>query len=242
MTEFSHFLGGLEPSIHEFGSVAIFIILMLESFGLPLPGESLLIMAAILAGRGEISFSALLLSAWGGAVAGDNIGYLIGRILGHKLLQRYGRKMGLKPDRLRQAEAIFARYGPIAVGFARFFNILRQLNGVVAGALEMHWLRFLVFNALGGARPMSAPKRPKRSKANSGACCVDRNAAEGVKNDGSRPKKRRPIKVAAPVASATGRKVRALNSGSINSIANMTPPIGVLNVAAIPAHRRQRRA
>jgi membrane protein DedA with SNARE-associated domain len=151
MTEFSHFLGSLEPWIHEFGSVAIFIILMLESFGLPLPGESLLIMAAILAGRGEISFSALLLSAWGGAVAGDNIGYLIGRILGHKLLQRYGRKMGLKPDRLRQAEAIFARYGPIAVGFARFFNILRQLNGVVAGALEMHWLRFLVFNALGGA-------------------------------------------------------------------------------------------
>ena len=143
MTEFSHLLGSLEPWIHEYGSVAIFLILTLESFGVPLPGESLLIVAAILAGRGEISFPVLLLSAWGGAVTGDNIGYLIGRILGHKLLRRYGGKIGLKPDRLRQVEAVFARYGPITVGFARFFNILRQLNGVVAGALEMHWLRFL---------------------------------------------------------------------------------------------------
>ena len=151
MTQFSHILGSLEPWIHEYGSVAIFLILTFESFGVPLPGESLLIVAAILAGRGEISFPVLLLAAWGGAVAGDNIGYLIGRTLGHKLLWRYGEKIGLKRERLRQVEAVFARYGPITVGFARFVNVLRQLNGIVAGALEMHWLRFLIFNALGGA-------------------------------------------------------------------------------------------
>ncbi|HEY5505479.1 MAG TPA: DedA family protein, partial [Sedimentisphaerales bacterium] len=151
MTEFSHILGLLEPWVHEYGAVAIFLILTLESFGVPLPGESLLIVAAILAGRGEISFPALLVSAWIGAVTGDNIGYLIGRKLGHKALLRFGGMVGLTADRLRKMEAIFVRYGALTVAFARFFNILRQLNGVVAGSLEMDWRRFLVFNALGGA-------------------------------------------------------------------------------------------
>ncbi len=151
MTEFSQVLGTLEPWVHEYGAAAIFLILTLESFGAPLPGESLLIVAAILAGRGELSFPALLCSAWAGAVTGDNIGYLIGRRLGHRLLWRFGGMVGLKSDRLRKVEAIFARYGPLTVGFARFFSVLRQLNGVVAGSLEMDWWRFLVFNALGGA-------------------------------------------------------------------------------------------
>lgn len=139
------------PWLHAYGSAAVFVILLFESLGLPLPGESLLIVAAILAGRGDISFPVLVLSAWAGAVAGDNIGYLIGRTLGHTLLQRYGRKVGIKPERLQKVEAAFARYGAVTVGAARFFNILRQLNGVVAGSLEMHWLKFLFFNALGGA-------------------------------------------------------------------------------------------
>ena len=151
MTEINHILGAMTPWLHAYGSAAVFVILLFESLGLPLPGESLLIVAAVLAGRGDISFPVLLLSAWGGAVAGDNIGYLIGRTLGHTLLRRYGRKIGIKPESLQKAEAVFARYGAIAVGVARFVEILRQLNGVVAGALEMHWLKFLFFNALGGA-------------------------------------------------------------------------------------------
>lgn len=151
MSELHHILGAVDPWLHAYGSAAVFVILLLESLGLPLPGESLLIVAAILAGRGDISFPVLLLSAWGGAVAGDNIGYLIGRTLGHTLLHRYGRKIGLKPERLQKVEAAFARYGAVTVGAARFFNILRQLNGLVAGSLEMHWLKFLFFNALGGA-------------------------------------------------------------------------------------------
>jgi membrane protein DedA with SNARE-associated domain len=151
MTEFNHILGAMAPWIQTYGSAAVFVILTFESLGFPLPGESLLVVAAILAGRGEISFPVLLLSAWGSAVIGDNIGYLIGRTLGHTLLRRYGGKVGIKPESLRKVETVFARYGAVAVGFARFVNILRQLNGVVAGALEMHWLKFLFFNALGGA-------------------------------------------------------------------------------------------
>ena len=151
MTELNHIVGVMAPWLHAYGSAAVFVILLFESLGLPLPGESLLVVAAILAGRGDISFPVLLLSAWGGAVAGDNVGYVIGRTLGSALLHRYGRKVGIKPESLQKVEAAFARYGAVAVGVARFINILRQLNGVVAGALEMHWLKFLVFNALGGA-------------------------------------------------------------------------------------------
>ena len=151
MTIFNHAFADLQPWVQHYGAAVIFLILTLESLGLPLPGETLLIAGAILAGRGEIALPVLFLSAWGGAVIGDNIGYLIGRLLGHKLLWRYGEKVWLKPDRLRKVEAAFARYGPATVGFARFVNVLRQLNGLVAGTLEMHWWSFLLFNALGGA-------------------------------------------------------------------------------------------
>jgi membrane protein DedA with SNARE-associated domain len=151
MTEFTHLLGMLEPWVRDYGVAAVFLILMFESFGMPLPGESLLIVASILAGRGDISYLALFLSAWAGAVVGDSIGYLIGRKLGGELLRHYGGKVGLTTERLARVEVAFARYGPVAVGFARFFNVLRQLNGIVAGSLEMPWRRFLMFNALGGA-------------------------------------------------------------------------------------------
>jgi membrane protein DedA with SNARE-associated domain len=149
--EFDHLFAMLEHWIHEYGAGAVFLILTLESFGAPLPGESLLIVAAVLAGRGDISFLSLLISAWAGAVIGDNIGYVIGRKLGHGLISRFGGKIGLTPERLGKVEAVFARYGPATVCFARFFNVLRQLNGIVAGTLEMDWRQFLAFNALGGA-------------------------------------------------------------------------------------------
>ncbi len=97
-----------------------------------------------------------MLAAWAGAVLGDNIGYLIGRRLGRAIVLRYGEKIGINADRLNRVEAVFARYGPVTVAFARFVNILRQLNGVVAGMLKMEWKRFLFFNALGGALWVSA--------------------------------------------------------------------------------------
>ena len=151
MEEFGHMLGLIESLIHHYGVVAVLIILTLESLGLPLPGESLLIVAAFLAGRGELSLPSLMFSAWGGSVIGDNIGYLIGKKLGRGLLRVYGGKIGLNVERLQKVEAAFARYGPLTVGFARFFNVLRQLNGVVAGSLRMDWRWFLFFNGLGGA-------------------------------------------------------------------------------------------
>lgn len=151
MVDFRHELGALEPWLHHYGVAAVFVILVFELLGIPLPGELLLIVAAVLAGHGDISYPGLLVAAWAGSVIGDNIGYLIGRMLGHRLVWRYGAKIGLTAERLRWVEAVFARYGPVTVAFARFFNVLRQLNGVVAGTVKMDWRRFLAFNALGGA-------------------------------------------------------------------------------------------
>src|SRR5262249_49302131 len=90
-------------------------------------------------------------SAWVAAVVGDNIGYLIGRWVGRRALVRYGARIGLSHERVAKVEAVFRRYGPVTVAFARFFNVLRQLNGVVAGMMGMDWRKFLLFNALGGA-------------------------------------------------------------------------------------------
>ncbi len=151
VVEIEHVLGNLEPFVHSYGAAAVMVILTFESLGLPLPGESVLILASVLAGRGELSLLPLMLGAWAGAVLGDNIGYLIGSRLGRAIVLRYGAKIGINADRLNRVEAFFKRYGPVTVAFARFVTVLRQLNGVVAGMLKMEWKRFFFFNALGGA-------------------------------------------------------------------------------------------
>jgi membrane protein DedA with SNARE-associated domain len=142
---------GLEQFVRDYGTVAVLVILTLEACGAPVPGETLLILGSVLAGRGDMSLPALLIFAWAGSVLGDNIGYWIGRKLGRAAVSRYGAKIGLDAVRFNAIEGVFARYGAATVAFARFFNVLRQLNGIVAGTLGMDWRRFLLFNALGAA-------------------------------------------------------------------------------------------
>jgi len=143
------FVGSLEHFVSAYGVVAVTVILMIEAMGGPVPGETLLVFAAVLAGRGELSLPGLLVSAWAGSVVGDNIGYWVGRSVGRAAISRYGAWIGLTAARFERVAGVFARYGPVTVAFARFVNILRQLNGVVAGILGMEWRRFLLFNALG---------------------------------------------------------------------------------------------
>ncbi len=140
-----------EGFVRAHGPVAAGAIIFLESLGVPLAGESLLVLSGVLAARGEMSLIALLVWAWVGAVLGDSVGYIIGRALGRTLIVRYGKRIGLTHDRFTRVESVFTRYGPIAVAFARFFDILRQLNGLVAGTVGMPWPRFLLFNSIGGA-------------------------------------------------------------------------------------------
>jgi membrane protein DedA with SNARE-associated domain len=149
--EVGHFVGSLEHFIRDYGVAAVTVILTLEALGAPLPGETLLIFASVLAGRGDMSLPALLTFAWAGSVLGDNIGYGIGRRLGRAAVTHHGARIGLTAARFDAVERVFARYGAVTVTFARFVNILRQLNGIVAGTLGMEWRKFLVFNSLGAA-------------------------------------------------------------------------------------------
>jgi membrane protein DedA with SNARE-associated domain len=135
----------------DYGYLAVFLGIFLEDFGLPTPGETMLIAGAILASHGSLNILWLLPIAWAAAVCGDSVGYLIGAKGGHKLLTRYGERIGITVERLQRVEAFFERYGDIVVVFARFFVILRQFNGIVAGTLEMPWPRFFVYNAIGAA-------------------------------------------------------------------------------------------
>jgi membrane protein DedA with SNARE-associated domain len=144
-------IAGLENIVRHYGAFAVMPILAIEAIGAPVPGESLLIFASVLAGRGEMSLPALLIFAWVGSVIGDNLGFLIGRKLGRKTVLRYGAKVGLTNERFSKIEITYVRYGSATVLFARFFSILRQLNGIVAGILGMSWWRFALFDAVGAA-------------------------------------------------------------------------------------------
>jgi membrane protein DedA with SNARE-associated domain len=156
MGEIEHLIGALEPLIREYGAAAVMGIILLEALGVPAPGETLLVFASALAGRGELSWPTLFAAAWGGAVIGDNIGFAIGRYAGRGLILRYGARIGLSAERLGKVESVFKKYGPMTVALARFVAFLRQLNGPVAGTLNMDWRRFLLFEALGAALWVSA--------------------------------------------------------------------------------------
>jgi membrane protein DedA with SNARE-associated domain len=149
MEELGQLVAGLEGFVRHYGAFAVMPILAIEAVGAPVPGESLLIFASVLAGRGEMSLSALLVSAWVGSVIGDNLGYLIGRKLGRGAVLRYGANVGLTGERFSRIESTYIRYGYATVLFARFFSILRQLNGILAGMLGMSWWRFALIDAVG---------------------------------------------------------------------------------------------
>jgi membrane protein DedA with SNARE-associated domain len=135
----------------HYGYWAVFGAILLEDFGVPVPGETLLLAGSLLASQGKLHLVHLLTTAWVGAVAGDNIGYAIGRFGGRRAVLRFGHYLFLKERHLRRAEAFLEKYGALVVVLARFIELLRQLNGIVAGTARMPWWRFLAYNALGAA-------------------------------------------------------------------------------------------
>jgi membrane protein DedA with SNARE-associated domain len=142
----------LAPVLSNYGYLAVAGFVAAEDFGIPLPGETVLISAAIYAGAGRLNVFAVALTAVVAAVAGDSVGYAIGKFGGRALVARYGRYVFLTPARMAHAEAVFTRYGTKVVTVARFIEGLRQLNGILAGITGMPWRRrFLPFNALGAA-------------------------------------------------------------------------------------------
>jgi membrane protein DedA with SNARE-associated domain len=141
----------LEGLIHTYGYPAIFVIIMLESIGLPLPGESLLIAVALYAASTHhLNIFIVVPLATAGAICGDQIGYLIGRWVGTRMLTRWGRKIGLSDERLELGRFLFRKYGGGIIFLGRFVAILRTFVAVLAGANKMPWQRFLLWNSLGG--------------------------------------------------------------------------------------------
>ncbi|GAC1582097.1 MAG: hypothetical protein NVS3B18_15630 [Candidatus Dormibacteria bacterium] len=144
-------LHALEPTLNNYGYLAVAGLVLIEDFGVPVPGETVLILGAVYAGSGRLSIVLVVLLGFLGAVVGDNIGFAIGRFGGRRLVERWGRYLLLTPERLDKATGFFERHGGKVITIARFVEGLRQANGIVAGTTGMHWAKFLMFNALGAA-------------------------------------------------------------------------------------------
>jgi membrane protein DedA with SNARE-associated domain len=127
------------------------LVIGVESVGVPLPGETTLIAAALLASQGQLRIEFVIGAAAVGAIVGDSIGYYVGRRAGRRLFERLGRRFHhLSDDRIVRAEKYFHRYGVWTVFFGRFVALLRIFAGPMAGMLRMHYPRFLAANAAGG--------------------------------------------------------------------------------------------
>jgi membrane protein DedA with SNARE-associated domain len=132
------------------GYPLLIVLVMAESGGVPLPGETALIVGAVLAAAGKLEIEFVIAAAAAAAIVGDNIGYLIGRRGGRWLLERPGPFRGQRRHVLEIGEPFFERHGPKAVFFGRFILGLRTWASWLAGATRMHWPTFLFWNALGG--------------------------------------------------------------------------------------------
>jgi membrane protein DedA with SNARE-associated domain len=139
----------LEPTLRHYGYLAVGGILFLEDFGVPVPGETMLIAASLYAGTGSLNIWLVALVAVIGAVVGDNVGFAIGHYGGRKLIDRFGKYVFLTPQRLDKVEDFFRKHGSWVVVIARFVEGLRQANGLIAGTVEMPWPKFLVANIAG---------------------------------------------------------------------------------------------
>ena len=132
--------------VHHYGLVALFLIIMLESSGVPLPGETALVTAGVYANAGHLSIAAVIAVAAVAAIVGDNIGYWIGRTGGRSVIERWS----FASRSLPTTERFFDRHGPKTIFFARFFAGLRVTAAWIAGISRMHWMTFFFWNAAGG--------------------------------------------------------------------------------------------
>lgn len=137
--------------ITDHGLPLLFVVVMIESFGVPLPGETALILFGVLASRGHYNIAVVIAVAASAAIVGDNLGYwLIGRLGGRALFNRWGWLRKYSERVLPRAEELMAKHGGKTVFFGRFVTVLRYTAAWIAGLGRMHWARFLFWNAAGG--------------------------------------------------------------------------------------------
>ena len=134
-----------------YGYWAVFVFIAIESMGIPFPGETMLLVAAIFAGTTHrLSILLVIVAAASGAILGDNLGFIIGRVGGYRLLRRYGHYIRLDERKLKLGQYLFMKHGGKVVFFGRFVAVLRAWAAFLAGTNRMRWPGFLLFNALGG--------------------------------------------------------------------------------------------
>jgi len=144
-------LVALSQSLQTYGYLAVFLAVGLEAIGVPIPGETTLIAAGLYAGTTHrLSLVPLILVTIVAAIVGDNIGYLIGRSGGYRLLRRYGRYIRVDEPKLKVGHYLFDRHGGKVVFIGRFISVLRTYVSFLAGVNLMNWRRFLAYNASGG--------------------------------------------------------------------------------------------
>lgn len=136
--------------VHEYGLVVVAAVIGLESLGLPFPGETVLILAAVLAGsQHDLHIVSVVLTAAGAAIIGQMIGYVIGREFGYRLLLSYGSYLRITESRIKLGQYLFLRHGGKIIVIARFVPVLRSIAGILAGADRMPWRQFLAANIFG---------------------------------------------------------------------------------------------
>lgn len=134
----------------EYGYWTVAVALLLENAGLPVPGETILLLASFLAfSEHRLHLPSIILVGVLAATIGDNIGFLIGHFGGRPLLTKYGKYVFIRPQTIDHGEKLFARYGASVIFVARFIAGLRVIAGPLAGVLRMHWRKFAIFNFLG---------------------------------------------------------------------------------------------
>src|SRR5262245_31468627 len=138
--------------VATYGYWAVAALIGFEAIGLPLPGESALIAAGLIAGSThELNISLVIVAAACGTIVGGTTGFAIGRLIGIHTLLKAGRHIFLTEQRLKLGQYLFARHGGKIVFFSRFITVLRSIAAILAGLSQMSWGRFLIFNAAGGA-------------------------------------------------------------------------------------------
>ena len=141
----------LDDLLTNFGYLAVFALIGIESLGIPAPGETMLVTASVYAGATHnLEIAGVIAAAAAGAIVGDNIGYAIGRKGGYRLLLRFGHRVRVKESHLKVARYVFDRHGEKVVFFGRFVAVLRTYAAFLAGVGQMEWRRFLAWNAAGG--------------------------------------------------------------------------------------------
>ena len=140
----------LHGAIATYGYLAIFVVVGMESAGIPMPGETVLVTAAILAGEGTLRIYGVIGAAAAGAIVGDNCGYWVGREFGFPLVYRYGRYVRLDERRLKLGQYLFLKHGGKIVFFGRFVAVLRAFAAFLAGVNRFNWEEFFLYNAAGG--------------------------------------------------------------------------------------------